>query len=166
VKNIASICNMKSLSKKNSTFSQSNREAGFSLIEATMAIVILLITLLGVFSVFTYAIVYNTGNNTRSQALSVLQKEVEQTRSAKFTPVITDSELTGGVKAAKNVAAADGSNYKVEITVDDDPLTAGVQTDSTKTIKEITITVSPAHGVAAWQTAVPTTIVMRRVRGN
>ena len=157
---------MKSLRKQKECFGAKREEAGFTLIEAVFAIVIMLITLLGVFSVFTYAIIYNTGNNTRSQALSVLQREVELVRSYKFTPAITDTELTGGTKAAKNSTSADGTSFKVEVVVDDDPLTSGVQTDNTKTIKEITITVSPSNQVAGWQTAVPATVVMRRVRGN
>lgn len=141
-------------------------QKGFSLMEAVMAVVILLITLLGVFSVFTYAVIYNTGNNIRSQALSVLQREIELLRSAKFTPALTDSTITGGVKAAKNVTSADGTSYKVEVTVDDDPNTAGIQTDLTKTIKEITLTVTPTNKVSGWQTAVATTVTLRRVRGN
>jgi type II secretory pathway pseudopilin PulG len=141
-------------------------QAGFTLVEAVMAVVIMLITLLGVFSVFTYAVVYNTGNNTRSQALSVLQREIELIRSAKFTPAVTDSTITGGVKAAKNVTSADGSSYKVEVTVDDDPATTGIQTDLTKTIKEITVTVTPTYKVSNWQTAVATSVIIRRVRGN
>lgn len=141
-------------------------EQGFSLLEALVAIVILLVVMLAVFSVFTYAIVFNTGNNTRSQALSVLQREVELVRSYKFTPTVTDSELTGGEKAAKYVDAADGSNYKVVVKVDDDPTTAAIDTVSTSTLKEITIIVTPTNKVADWQTAASTQIVMRRVRGN
>lgn len=143
-------------------------EQGFSLVEALVAIVILLIVLLGVFSVFTYSIIFNTGNNNRSQALSVLQREVEVMRSAKFTPVTTSTnpDLTGGVKAPREATAGDGSRYRVEITVDDDPFTAGVQTVSTSTLKEITIKVSPVQSVAAWQTAVASEIVMRRGRSN
>ena len=160
--------NMKNLGKeeKHNLVKDKKGETGFSLIESVMAISILLITLLGVCSVFTYSIVYNTGNNRRSQGLSVLQKEVELIRSAKFTPALIDSTLSGGVKAAKNINSADGSIYKVEVTVDDDPLTAGVQTDNAKTLKEITITVSPATQEAGWVTSVPATIVMHRVRGN
>lgn len=141
-------------------------EKGFSLLEALVAIVILLIVMLGVFSVFTYAIIYNTGNNTRSQALSVLQREVELVRSYKFTPTVTDAELTGGEKAAKYVDAADGSNYKVVVKVDDDPTTTQIDTIATSTLKEITIIVTPTKKVADWQTAASTQIVMRRVRGN
>ena len=141
-------------------------ELGFSLLEALVAIVIMLVVLLGVFSVFTYAIIYNTGNNTRSQALSVLQREVELIRSYKFTPTVTDSEMTGGEKAAKYVNAADGTNYKVVVKVDDDPSTAAIDTVSTSSLKEITIIVSPTNKVADWQTAASTQVMMRRVRGN
>lgn len=148
-------------SKKNN-----KNEDGFSLIEAVVASVILLVVLLGVSSVFTYSVIYNTGNNNRSQALSVLQREIELVRSYKFTPTITDSELVGGAKAPKYVTSADGTSYKVEVTIDDDPATAGVQVDSTKTLKEITILITPTNQVASWQTAVASNAVMRRVRGN
>ena len=143
------------------------KEAGFSLIEALVAMVILLIVLLGVSSAFTYAVIYNTGNNTRSQTLSVLQREVELIRSYKFTPTITDAALIGGTTTSKYVqSGGDSSNYKVTITVDDDPNTAGVQLDNTKTLKEITITVVPTNLVSSWQTANVTTVIMQRVRGN
>src|SRR5215207_7616928 len=61
-------------------------EGGFSLIEITIALVILMVVVMGVFAAFTYATVYNTGNNWRSQALSVLQDEVETLRAVKFNP--------------------------------------------------------------------------------
>lgn len=157
---------MKIADIKRKDFRKIDNQSGFSLIEAIMAIVILLIALLGVFSVFTYTIVYNTGNNTRSQSLSVLQREIELIRSAKFTPAGTDSSMSGGEKAAKNITAGDGSSYKVQVVIDDDPLTDGIQIDSTKSLKEITITVTPTAKVANWQTAVSTGVVMRRVRGN
>ena len=141
-------------------------EAGFSLLEALVALVIMLIVLLGVSSAFTYAVIYNTGNNTRSQTLSVLQREVELIRSYKFTSTITDDTLTGGEKVAKYVTSADGSNYKVMVVVDDDPFTTGNQINTAKTLKEITITVTPTNKVAVWQTSNISTVVMRRVRGN
>jgi Tfp pilus assembly protein PilV len=159
---------MKSLSKEKdySLKDRNNGEAGFSLLEAVMSTIVLLVTLLGVSSVFTFSISRNTGNNRRSQALSVLQREVELIRSYKFTPTVTDSDLQAGAKAAKYSTSADGSSYRVEITVDDDPFTTGIQTESTKTLKEVTVTVTPANMVDSWQTAVPTTLTIRRVRGN
>ncbi len=141
-------------------------ESGFSLIEAVVALSIFLVATLGVFTTFTYTVNYNAGNGSRAQALSLLQQEVEQMRSARFTPTATDSTLTGGEKAVRTVTAADGNRYKIKITVDDDPFTAGVQTNTTKTLKEVTVTVSLDRPTPGWQTAVPITVILRRVRAN
>ena len=141
-------------------------EDGFSLVEVISAMVVLLIALLGVFTVFTYCVNFNAGNNSRAQALSVLQQETELLRSAKFTPFITDDALTGGVKPPKRVASADESRFSVQIVVDDDPFTDGIQTDFTRTLKEITLTVTLESPTPGWQTAVPATTVLRRVRAN
>ncbi len=141
-------------------------ESGFSLIEATVAMVILLIAVLGVFISFTFAINYNAGNNSRAQALAILQQRVEQIRSAKFTPTVTDTSLTGGTKSPEVVTAANGDRFRIQVVVDDDPFTSGVQTDTTKRLKEVQVTVSLDSPTPGWQTSVPATIVLRRVRGN
>lgn len=141
-------------------------ERGFSLVEVIVAMIVLLVALLGVFAVFTYSINYNAGNNSRAQALTVLRQETELLRSAKFTPFITDSLLVGGVKSPKTVISADGSRFSIETVVDDDPFTDGIQTDFTKTLKEINITVRLENPTPGWQTAVPATTILRRVRAN
>lgn len=145
-----------------------DEEAGFSLVEATCAMIILLIALVGVATTFTYAINYNAGNNSRAQALAVLQQEVEQLRSAKFTPAPNgmDASLAGGTKTAKTISSADGRRFRIQTVVDDDPLTTGVQIDNTKTIKEISVTVTLDNPTPGWQTAVPATVILRRVRAN
>jgi prepilin-type N-terminal cleavage/methylation domain-containing protein len=145
---------------------KTKNEDGFSLIEVIIAMIILLVALLGVFLTFTYAVNYNAGNNSRSQALSILQQQVELLRSAKFTPGDTDPTLAGGTKTPLIITAADGSRFRVEITVDDDPFTAGVQVDTTKTLKEISITVTSESPTPGWQTAIPATVFLRRVRSN
>lgn len=142
-------------------------QAGFSLVEVTIAMVVFLIAVLGVFISFAYAVSYNTGNSSRAQALALLQQKVEQIRSAKFVPSAPpDAILAGGVKAGEVVVAPDGNLYKLQVTVDDDPTTAGVQTDATKTLKEISVTVTLERPTPGWQTSVPATVVLRRVRGN
>lgn len=143
----------------------SSSEAGFSLIEAAIALVVLLVALLGVFAVFTLSIVYNTGNSRRSQALSVLQAKVERVRAAKFTPNVTEPLLQSGVKPAETVVSADGTSYTVSMTVDDDPFTVNVQSIPSSTLKEITITATPV-GTNGWMTGIPAKIIMRRVRAN
>ena len=152
--------------KNSIAFSNKSDDAGFSLIEVIIAMVVLLVALLGVFTVFTFTINYNAGNNSRAQALSVLQRETELLRCAKFTPFMTDADLTGGEKPPKFVVSGDGSRFVVNTIVDDDPFTAGTQTNVTKTLKEITVTVRLESPTPGWQTAVPTTTVLRRVKAN
>jgi len=156
-------------------------ESGFSLIEVIIALVILLIAVLGIFAAFTFATTYNAGNSSRSQALSVLQEEVELLRSAKFTPTVTDNysptdpdngrrDITGGVKALKTVTSkGDSRTYTVETIIDNDPFATGVQNDiqvPTPTLKEITLIVTPKAVNGNWVIAFPTKVVFRRVRAN
>lgn len=144
-------------------------EAGFTLIEASCALVIIIIALLGVAFAITYSINYNAGNYSRSQALAVLQQEVEQLRAAKFTPAVTDTALTGGVKATKTITSPTGASFLVDIVVDNDPFTAGVQDEGAApgtTLKEISVTTRLASPSPGWQTAIPSTIILRRVRAN
>ncbi len=144
-------------------------EAGFSLVEIAVALVIILIALLGVVFSFTYAITYNAGNNSRAQALAVLQEEVEFLRSKKYTPTLTDTELTGGTKTPKTVVSPNGGTFSVRVFVDNDPWTDGIQDEATvpnPAMKEIEIRVRLENPSPGWQAAVPATIVMRRVRGN
>jgi|GEM_PF-1032659 len=123
-----------------------NREGGFTLIEATIALVILFIVVMGVFSAVTYATKFNRGNSQRSQALAVLQREIELLRSAKFTPSIMSyttihqhtepvcpvaddgsRDITGGDKEIEYRCGIDGTLYQVETRIDDDPYTSGQQ---------------------------------------
>jgi type II secretory pathway pseudopilin PulG len=146
-----------------------NGEGGFTLIEAAIALVIILVALLGVVSTFAYVINYNAGNNSRSQALAVLQQRVEILRAAKFTPTVTDAALSGGTKAPLTITTPTGTQFTIQVVVDNDPFTAGVQDDSevtNPTLKEITVTSRLASPSPGWQTAIPATIIMRRTRAN
>ncbi|CAN5566932.1 hypothetical protein BH10ACI3_BH10ACI3_23210 [soil metagenome] len=140
--------------------------SGFSLIETTIAMVVVLVGMLAVAEAFTFSIIYNAGNATRTQSLVILQQETELLRSKKFSPARTDNELNGGVKPVKNVTAPNGGNFSISDIVDDDPLTDGVQVDAASTLKEITVTVQLVRPSPGWQTAIPARVVMRRTRGN
>jgi prepilin-type N-terminal cleavage/methylation domain-containing protein len=143
-----------------------NGEAGFSLIEVTIAMVVLLVGLLGVSMTYVAAVQYNAGNNLRLQSLAILQQEVELMRSAKFSPTVTDATLLGGTRAVRIVTTADGNTFQVQTTIDDDPFTAGVQTDAGKTLKEITIRITSENQSQGWVTAIPAEVTFRRVRSN
>lgn len=142
-------------------------EQGFSLIEVAVAMVIVLVALLGVFFTITWAITFNAGNNSRTQALAVLQEEVERLRSLKFTPSLTDTGLQGGTRTPRTVVSPNGGTFSVRTIVDNDPWTAGIQDETMPTsIKEIEVIVRLENPSPGWQAAVPARIVMRRVRAN
>jgi prepilin-type N-terminal cleavage/methylation domain-containing protein len=153
-------------------------QKGFTLVEVVIAMLIIMVSFLGVFATFTYAIQYNAGNKSRSQALSLLQEEVEKIRAAKFTSNgAPDAVLLGGQQPARAVTLPDGRAYSVTINVDNDPTVPGWQGESHVcqspqgaaipcTIKEIEVTVRLASPTAGWQVAVPVRVLMRRVRGN
>ena len=166
-----------------SRFKTAARESGFTLIEAVIALVILMIVVTGIFAAFTYSVTLNTGNSRRSQALSVLQKEVELLRSAKFvheanggadsyTPTDCNDprrNLTGtpaGFPRVLVCPAIDGMAYMIETEIDDDPFTAGQQIDATKHLKEIRVTVTQPARPGSWETAYVTRAIFRRVRSN
>ena len=149
------------------TATQVNDDNGFSLVEVCVAMVIILVALLGVFFTFTYAITYNAGNNSRAQALAVLQEEVEKLRSYKFTPTVTDTQLQGGAKTPWTIVSPNGGTFSVTVEVDNDPFTAGLQDETTPTsIKEIKVSVKLDRPSPGWQAAVPAVVYLRRVRSN
>ena len=146
-------------------------QKGFSLVEVTIAMVICLVVMLGLVTVFTFAVSYNAGNNSRSQALAIMQQQVELARSAKFTRNKTDPpgskfDMSGGVKTAKIINGADGGRFRVEISVDDDPTTPAIDINSATTLKEIIISVTLDSPSPGWQTAIPAKVVLRRTKAN
>lgn len=173
---------MKSLTAtRKSPTEASGREAGFSLIEVVIALLIVMIGLLSVAAVFTFAITQNAGNKARAQALAVLQLEAEKIRAAKFNSTTTDPDLLGGRHAQRLDTALNGNAFLIDVDVDNDPNVpnpGGIPQDETHqcqspqgdvipcALKEITITVSFAAPTPGWQTAVPATLRLRRVRGN
>jgi Tfp pilus assembly protein PilV len=150
-------------------------EDGFSLIEVSVAMIVLFVVLLGVAATINYAIQYNAGNNSRAQSLDALQQEVERMRSAKFTPGTTDAVLQGGstvrtVTVPQNEPdPAKRIDFTVTTDIDNDPATAVIDTEAqipVTSLKEITITARRADGRNDWTTAVPSRVVMRRVKSN
>ncbi len=113
------------------------REHGFTLIETSIAMVIMMVAGLGVVSLFVYSISNNTGGNDRAVAISIAQQQIEQLRSVRFA----DSSLN--VSAATVLTpdtVSNGRTYRVTRTV------TGSNNDASgnPTLKTITIRVDPA----------------------
>jgi Tfp pilus assembly protein PilV len=96
--------------------------------------VILMVAALGVVSLFTYAIGYNSGGNDRAVAISIAQQQLEQLRSVPFTDSLL---ITGTVITPHTVS--NGRFYDVTKTVTG----ANNDTNGNPTLKTITIQVNP-----------------------
>ena len=130
---------MRSIELKRRPTAISNRpvnQKGFTLIETSIAMVIMMVAGLGVISLFTYSISFNSGGNDRAVAISIAQQHIEQLRSVKFTDAILN------VSAATVLAPdtiSNGRTYRVTRTV------TGSNNDvsGNPTLKTITIRVDP-----------------------
>jgi Tfp pilus assembly protein PilV len=113
-----------------------DREAGFTLVETSVAIVILMIAALGVVSLFTYSIANNSGGDDRAAALSIAQQQIEQLRSVPFTDATLN--VSGATVLAPDTVS-NGRTYRVTKTV------AGSNNNNAgqPTLKTITIQVTP-----------------------
>ena len=104
-------------------------EAGFTILETAIALVLLAIVGLGAASLFFYA-TRNTGTeNDRELAMAVAQQRLEQLRNVEFS----DATLIAG-DATTTVTRA-GLQYTVRTTIVDSNTVNGVATTKTITIR-------------------------------
>lgn len=148
-------------------------QLGFTVPELIVAGTILIILSVGTLTAFSTAANLNRINNVRSQALTVLQKEVEAFRSFRFVPGTTDARLFAGTYAnyKTGVLSADGIPFNVSVVVDNDPNnTVGANLDSISDtackFKQITITAVLQNPEGGALSNLQTTVTIQRVRSN
>jgi prepilin-type N-terminal cleavage/methylation domain-containing protein len=113
-------------------------DRGFTLIETSIAMVILMIAALGVASLFTYAIGYNSGGNDRAVAISIAQQQLEQLRNVPYSDSLLNTTTASGTVLLPNTVS-NGRSYRVTKTV----IGANNDTNGNPTLKTITIQVNP-----------------------
>jgi type II secretory pathway pseudopilin PulG len=115
-------------------------ERGFTLAETAVAFLIMMVVLLGVASVFAYAVYNNTSGADRTQTLALAQQSLETLRSCEFSDTLVDPRLSAGTYSQR--AQYGGSNrfYKIDWTI----------ADSTPTVKTITLKVTPEGAGPSW----------------
>jgi prepilin-type N-terminal cleavage/methylation domain-containing protein len=118
---------------------QSN-EAGFTLLETTIAMVLLAIAGLGVAACFFYAAKNNSSARDRELSMAVAQQQMEQFRNASFS----DAALNATGEVSTTITRA-GRRYVVLTTITDTNVQSG--TARTKTIQ---IRVSPWSDSERW----------------
>lgn len=156
---ILSKLNMRRCGKGVNTTQSTASERGFTLIETSIALLILMVAGLGVASLFTYSIRYNTGGNDRAVALSIAQQQIEQFRSVPFDDSIL--AVTSATELTPNTVS-NGRTYRVTKTV------TGSNNDvnGNPTLKTITIQVNPASSGWAGFPVILRTIRSARTLGT
>lgn len=124
-------------------------EAGFTLFETTIALVVMMIAALGAASVFSYSINYNSGGSDRLVALALAQEQLERIRSGQFNSTTTDTILIGGTSVQTGLVR-NGKRYVLTTTIDDDPTTADLEIIATTSLKRITVAVAPENVSQGW----------------
>lgn len=128
---------------------QRGSEAGFSLIETTIAMLLMLIVALGSASLFSFSIYNNSGGSDRAVSLALAQQAMEALRGATFNGTTTDARLNAGT-VVQNGVLRDGRSFTLSRTV----------TDNSTTLKTITITASSQSIVTGWAAGAGGTITL------
>ena len=107
-----------------------NGQQGFTLIETSISLLVMMVVALGAASLFVFALGTNTTGRDRELSMAVAQQQMERLRNAKFADL--DSTLTatgGGNKTVTN----GGRSYTVVTTIVD--TISGNSAQKTITIK-------------------------------
>ena len=128
-----------------------NSQSGFSLIETTIALLVMMVGALACTSLFVFSLQNNVGGSERALAMAVAQQQLEQIRSVTYE----DATLTAGT--ITSTVRNGERNYTVERTVADETNSDG----SSKELKRITITVTPQTAGADWMRS-PVVLVSER----
>jgi len=104
-------------------------DRGFTLIETSIALLVIMIALLGLSSVFVYGVNYNSGAHVRAVAMAVAQQRMEALRQGGFDEVVSSAE-------------PDVSSAGYHFAVATDVTTSG-------NLRTVTVTVTPQAG-SAW----------------
>jgi Tfp pilus assembly protein PilV len=119
-------------------------QRGFTLVETVIALLVMMIVMLGVASVFAYAISNNTNGADRAQTLAVAQQSLEALRNMEYSETATHADLAAGqhtLTVTRGDVGLTGRQYKIDWEVVD---------NASNTLKTITLNVTPIAGGPAW----------------
>ena len=156
------ICKFSHSKRKPPRTAHSN-EAGFTLLETSIAMVLLAIAGLGVAACFFFAARNNSSARDRELSMAVAQQTMEQYRNSQFSDAALAATATGGVS---NTITRGGRRYLVETTITD----SNVQNGTART-KTIQVRVIPWSDSERWARNISTvfgsvTIISHRTAPN
>jgi type II secretory pathway pseudopilin PulG len=127
-------------------------ERGFTLIETSISMVVMMIAGLAVSSLFVFSVQNNVGGGERALAMAVAQQQLEQLRSVAY------DDTTLSVGTTTSTITNGGRDYSVAKTI---ALETNDDTSS-KALKKITLVVTPLDGAqAAWTRSSVTLATLR-----
>lgn len=150
-------------------------QQGFTLLEAAIALVILMIIGLGIASLFTYAIQANANADDRELAMAIAQKRMEWLRTIPFntqTRHVAYSYPNGGLEVTATAGVSEtvtnaGRSYTVRTVISNlSTVPAGKPDAGEPTSKRIEISVAPVGAVTAFETVTISTQRSTQVVGT
>ena len=131
---------MKTNLRKQTSRKPAKGERGFTLVETSISMVVMMVAGLAISSLFVYSLQNNVGGADRALAMAVAQQQLEQLRS------VTYEDTTLAVGSTTSNVETGGRTYSVVKTI-----AAETNDDlSSKELKRITITVTPLEGASTW----------------
>ena len=149
-------------------------QRGFTLLEAAIALVILMVIGLGIASLFTYSISANTRADDRELAMAIAQKRMEWLRTIPFTTQtrgVAYSYPNGGLAATATAGVSEtvtnaGRSYTVTTTIQDlNFVPTGNPDAGAPTLKQIQISVTPVSATTGFETVNVYTVRSTQVTG-
>lgn len=146
---------------------------GFTLLEAAISLVVLMVIGLGVASLFSYAVSANANADDRELAMAIAQERMEWLRGIPFTTQtrnIPYAYATGGLQATDEDGITDtafsaGRSYTVVTIIEDLAwVPAGNPDEGAVTLKRIQVSVTPQFG-STFDTIFITTLRSTQVTG-
>lgn len=128
------------LKKQTRAHQPAKGERGFTLVETSISMVVMMVAGLAISSLFVFSLQNNVGGADRALAMAVAQQQLEQLRS------VTYEDTSLAVGTTTSTVNTGGRSYSVVKTI-----AAETNDDlSSKQLKRITITVSPLEGALTW----------------
>ena len=144
--NKPSLMQLKLFSTCSPNHNSERHEEGFTLIETSIALVIMMIGALAITSLFAFAISYNSDAADRAVALAVAQRQMEMLRTLSFS----DAAFTTG-------------STSQAVTSNDRPYTVTTTIAGTSTLKTINIQVVPLGALRPWAAGPVTVVGLRTI---
>src|SRR6185503_9948438 len=150
-------------------------QKGFTLLEAAIALVMLMIIGLGVASLFTYAIEANGSADDRELAMAIAQKRMEWLRTIPFTTQTRHLAFAypdGGLEATDAGGVSEtvtnaGRSYTVNTIITNlSVVPVGNPDAGEPTVKKIQVSVTPAGAATAFETVTVITQRSTQVTGS